>query len=132
MLNQFDKINCCVVQHEMITALQNLCTEYGLNVRYEGGKFSDLEFTVKLKLTIRETANGESVEALRFAEICEQYQVPASAYGQVIEIQGKRLKLVGFELKRSKYCVKVLDLNTNKAMLYPEAVLKSIQTTVAQ
>ena len=37
-----------------------------------------------------------------------------------------------FELKRSKYCVKVLDLNTNKAMLYPEAVLKSIQTTVAQ
>jgi len=118
-ITSFDKKSANLLGDEAIALLKILESKYGVKIRPAGGTFAEDKFTMKVEIRLV----GEGAEKAAFDANCALFHCKPEDYGRIGIINGQKIKLVGFELKRSKFPIRGLGLDTNKVMLYTEDAL---------
>lgn len=118
-ITSFDKKNAQAIHEEMLVLLAPLGAKYGLKIRQAGGTIGTDTLTLKVEFR----AEGEDAEKAAFAKNCALFRCEPEDYGRVGLINNRKVKLVGFELKRSKFCVRGYLIEEKKVMLYTEEAL---------
>lgn len=116
----FDKNNARALHEEMLALLAPLAEKYGVRIVKAGGSIG----TDKCKLNVEFIAQGEDAEKMAFAKNCDLFHCKAEDYGRIGLINGKKVKLVGFEPGRSKFCVRGYCIEEQKVMLYTREALR--------
>lgn len=115
----FDKNNANTLHDEMMVLLAPLAEKYGVKIRKAGGSIGTDTTTLKVEFR----AEGEDAEKSAFAKNANLFYCTLADYGKMATINRREVKLVGFELKRSKFCIRCFMTDEKKIMLYPEDVL---------
>lgn len=94
--------------------LQDFCRKNGLTATYEGGRFSEDEFT--MKVTLR-TATNDAMGTLtpaQFKRDAVLLGLPEDCLGKTTLVDGVGYKITGIHLNRPKYPVSVTQLSTGR------------------
>lgn len=124
MIKQFDKATCRLIGQEVEAALAAVAAKHGLVATYAGGSFTGAEFTAKARFSLAQS-NPAAADAERaeFAQYCEFFGLKPEHYGKTVSTPKGELTLIGFELKRSKFPIKVRHAN-GEVKLYTAEVTK--------
>ena len=91
--------------------------DQGVEVRSAGGTYSELEYTMKLKLSTTND-NGEDQYATDFKRFGKTYGLKEGMLNSVIELgQGKFMKVTGLDMGRRKNVVHLEAVKTGKKFL---------------
>tara|TARA_R110002020_G_scaffold437978_4_gene648333 strand:+ start:102 stop:494 length:393 start_codon:yes stop_codon:yes gene_type:complete len=102
-----------VVEEEVSKILK----ERGIEVKSAGGTFSELEYTMKLKLSTT-NQNGEDQYAADFKRFGKGYGLKEEMLNSVIELgRGKFMKITGLDMGRRKNVVHLEAVKTGKKFL---------------
>src|SRR4051812_16997222 len=115
-ITSFDKKNAQAIHEEMLVLLAPLSQKYGVSIRQAGGSIGTNTLTLKVEFR----AEGEDAEKAAFVSLCDLFRCKPEDYGRMGVINGQKVKLIGFEPKRSKFCVRGFGMDTKKVMLYTE------------
>lgn len=103
---KFDKTNLKEIREDFQCVVKDIEEKYGIIITMGNISYSALEFTTKLTVTSNETIS-EDFERKEFEKYCSAYGLKKEDYGRTFRNGGKEYKLIGFELSRPKYCIKV-------------------------
>lgn len=109
------------IAKEACEALQALAGKHGLSIRPAGGSFDGNKATLKFEFR----AEGEEAEKAAFAQNCRLFGAAPEHYGREAIVNGAEVKLVGFELNRSKFPIRCRVLKTGEIKLFTDKVLAS-------
>lgn len=129
-VKQFDKPTCRMVGNEIEKALQEVGARLGVSIRYGGGQLDDTHFTCRLRIELAEGEAKEEAERREFMRYCGAFNLGAGDYGAEFTSRGRRFKLVGFALSRSKYPLRCVDVIDGTTMFFTESVLPKIKQQV--
>ena len=91
--------------------------EQGIEVRSAGGTYSELEYTMKLKLSTTND-NGEDQYATDFRRFGRTYGLKEEMLNSVVELgRGKFMKITGLDMGRRKHVVHLEAVKTGKKFL---------------
>jgi len=91
--------------------------DQGITVRAAGGTFSELEYTMKLKLSTT-NQNGEDQYVADFKRFGKTYGLKEEMLNSVVELgRGKFMKITGLDIGRRKNVIHVEDVKTGKKFL---------------
>jgi hypothetical protein len=87
-----------VVENTILEQAKAALADLGITLEFAGGSFADHEATLKLKVKTDDAdATNEAEAKADWARHAKMYGLPEDAFGQVIRIQGKAIKLVGLK-----------------------------------
>ncbi len=107
MIKTFNKPVTKAIAQEIETALQGIAAKHGISIRNNGGSLiGDTKVVLKLAL------ESCDIEAQRkdFARTAALYGLSGEDFHKVVSVNGRDLRLVGVELRRGKYPLKMEDL----------------------
>lgn len=107
------------IAHEAAAAA---LAEHGLSVAYAGGTYDVDQFTVKLKIT----PAGADPEKADFERNAWALGLQPGDYGREFRAGGRRYKLVGVNLRRSKFPLSAVDLDTGKRYKLARSMLAAL------
>ena len=91
--------------------------DQGIEVRSAGGTYSELEYTMKLKLSTTND-NGEDQYATDFRRFGKTYGLKEEMLNSVVELgRGKFMKITGLDMGRRKNVVHLEAVKTGKKFL---------------
>lgn len=122
-LTRIEKAQLSILQDRLKEAVETFTKEFGLDVHYNGCRYDTLTYEPKLVFKVKVTADGKSAERAEFDRNATYFNVPKTAYNKTFTLRGMTYKLVGFNLRRSKYCVKGRRVTDDKVFLFPRTVL---------
>lgn len=127
MIKVFDKTTCRLLSQEIDKALADVAIRHGLTVRPAGGQFSETTFTAKVELRLAQSnPASQEAEQNEFARYCVFYGLEPKHYGMKLVTTRGEMTLVGFEIKRPKFPIKVRD-SAGKLRLFTADVIKRLQ-----
>lgn len=85
------------------------------NITYDPG----INFTAKITVT------GADGDKKIFEKYCNLFGLKDSDYGRIVNLKGDDYKIVGLELKRSKFPIVVENVKTKKKVSTTEEAIKS-------
>ncbi len=127
-MKTFDKMIAVKLREEIDSALKELGKKYDITFRAGSCSFSETEIKYKLEVKTNDT---ESLEKKRVDEWNKYYQL----FGFHKEDLGKTFRLhrnleeyriVGFDLKRSKFDLKTVRVSDGKSFLHVSSEVKKI------
>jgi hypothetical protein len=122
---------CKLIETEMAEALREVAERHGLKVAPAGGSFNEGEFTAKVKWTVADPVASADLERRLFEEICVVFGVAPDAYGKTLVSKGVVYTLIGFDTRRSKFCVRTRAQN-GKIMFFGEEILRHFKMAEAK
>jgi hypothetical protein len=111
-----DKLKANKMGVEVKAAMQIIAAKYGMEYRSKGGTFDDFMFHPKGEF-LEKAIDGVSVEKLEFEKYASLFGLQASDYKRVIVHKGEDYQLIGFELKRRKFPIKIQSVKDNTKIL---------------
>ena len=118
MITEMHSRSVALLQSEAAAVLKTLAEKHGLTVRQAGGTFDVTKATLKFEFAIA----GEDAERTQFAKDAPQIGCTAADYGKTAVINKETATLVGFELRRRSFPVKIKKAD-GKIVLMKEDVL---------
>jgi len=126
MLNFHDKKAANKFQDAIVKALETIAKEHGMTVRGAGGTIkSEIKADLKFEFTVDDADAKGAVEKRDFEQYCKLYNLEPSDYGAKFNANGKQYTLIGFNLSRPKFCIRVRDAE-GKETFFGEAVVPYI------
>ena len=122
---QFDKPTCRAVGQAIEQALTEVGKEFGISLKYEGGRYSATNCTFKIEASVI-GGDGKVVtrEVEDFNRYCGLYNLLPKDLGKTITTaEGDRYTLVGLAMKSSKFPILATKLSNGK-------VYKLLESTV--
>lgn len=118
--------------------LKALGDRLGIDFKLGHGTYdaSGVSGSLKLELSVRETASGKSGAQVKFERDAFMYDLTGADFEREFGHSGQRFKLIGFNHKSPKYCLSIksvsngsiykLDLDSYKAaVLYEDSQKKA-------
>jgi hypothetical protein len=118
MITTFDTTNTNALHEEASALLKALAEKHGLTVRRAGGQIDGSKCVLKFEFR----STSEEGEKADFAKHCVLFNCKPEDYGRVATINGKEVTLVGFELSRRKFPIRVRGKD-GKVSLFTDAIL---------
>ena len=129
MAKTFNKQVCRLLAPKIIAELDKLAKKIGVKFESHGGNYSDFEWIMKLRVSLSGEA-GEEAARVQWKTNCGLFNLKPADFGKTVTYgRGKtKYKVVGLQLSRSKYPVKVERWPDGKIFLLPtDAVRPSLQ-----
>jgi hypothetical protein len=122
-----DKEFLRLMREKVNQALIPVAKELGLeSMKLEGISYTDLEATGKLKIVLSTSEDNPLVKQ-KNAMNAKLLGLPEDIVGSTITINGKVYEVIGFNLGKPKYAVKIKDIQSDKEYgCTVEQVLKGI------
>jgi hypothetical protein len=127
MVVKLDKKVAREIQLEMAAALQAVADKHGVSIKPAGGVVGDISMKLKFEVTVKDEAAVEALARSTFNVMAHAYGLEPRHFGTIIQSGGKRLQLVGIEVSRIKYPIKMKNVDTGVVALYTDAVVPRIK-----
>jgi len=127
IITTLDKGTVRKLHVEMRESMRVLAQKYGLTIREAGGSFQPLQATLKFQVSINDVDAVETQQKAAFELHCSSYNVRPEHYRKEIVLKGSMWRLIGFELSRPKYCVRMQNVETGNVSLWSDAVLAKVR-----
>ena len=108
------------IHDECEAALQDIAKKYSIEIKQFGGTMkSDAEVVLKFRF---QSKNEETLRSA-FAKHAKFYYCKPDDFGRRATVNRREVELIGFELERRKYPIKLRDVETGKVSLFTREVL---------
>lgn len=108
---EFNKQGFDLFREDVENALEKVAEKHGVTVKCGGISYSDLDFSMQLKVIKNDSGDGAKN---LFERYCTYYGFSKSDYEREFIYAGKHYKLVGFKTNARKNVCKILCLNNGK------------------
>jgi hypothetical protein len=125
-ITSMDSATARMLEDEVMKALKPIMESYGINIRPAGGRYSSLQYTMKLEMKVKETAAGVSGDQAEFNRSCFLYGCKPEHYKKVFESAGEKFMITGFAPRRPKFPVLGIRIMDGRRFKFPESVLRSL------
>lgn len=123
-IKTFSKQITKAVAEEIEAALQGIAAKHGISIRYNGGTLiGDTKVVLKIALE----SQDPDAQRNEFAQVASLFDLTAADYGKVLTVNGRQMRLVGFDLKRRKFPLKMQVIADGSFVGLTEAVLPRIK-----
>jgi hypothetical protein len=126
-ISKFDKMTCKTVAGQAEAALQTAAADLGLSVQYAGGKYEEGKFTCKFAFRIADPNASAAIERREFEQLCGMFGLSPTHYGAALTIRQQPHTLIGFDLSRPKYPIRVRRLADGAVRLFTRDILARVQ-----
>ena len=123
-IKTFNKPVTKTLAQEIEAALQALAAKHGVTIRYNGGTILG-DTKIVLKLAIEST--DPDAQRREFEQVSSLFDLTGADYGKVITVNGRAMRLVGFDLKRRKFPLKMQVVQDGSFIGLTEAVIPRIK-----
>jgi hypothetical protein len=109
---------------EIEAALQGVAAKHGISICYAGGTLlGDNKVVLKIAL------ESQDPDALRseFEKVAPIFNLTVADYGKVLTVNGREMRLVGFDLKRRKFPLKMQAVADGTIFGLTEAIIPRIK-----
>lgn len=123
-IKTFTKPITKAIADEIEAALQGVAAKHGISIRYNGGTLlGDTKVVLKLALE----SQDPDAQRSEFAQVASLFNLTAADYGKVIKVNGRDMKLVGFDLKRRKFPLKMQVVSDGSFIGLTDVVIPRIK-----
>ncbi len=117
-LDKFDSHNCSILDREIIAELRDLSEKYNLGISTAGGRYDDMQYTLKLKITLT-NEQGVSGDKVMWDKWAATYGLRKEDFGQTFNSgSAKTFKIVGVHPRRTKRPIVGEDIITKKRFIF--------------
>ena len=120
---EFNKTTCREVSNITKETLNDALKHLGVTVQQCSGKYSPLEFTMKVVLEST-TEDGETQAMRDYRTYAKMYDLPEDMLGARFSYGGKLIEIVGFLPTRPKNDIEFKNVSTGKCYIAPHATVK--------
>lgn len=121
----FKKTDFPKIRADFQNAVADFEKKYNVKVQMGNISFDEYEFSSKVTFTSNEMFSDD-VRKKEFAKHAELYGVTAEDFKKQFTVKGKTYEVIGFEIGRPKYPIRVREIATGKETLFVEEVLKML------
>lgn len=122
----FKKSDFPKIREDFQKAVADFEKKYNLKVSMGNIKYEEHEFNSKVTFTSNDMFTDE-VRKIEFAKHAELYGLTVEDFNKEFTVKGKTYQVIGFEISRPKYPIKVREIATGKETLFVEEVLKMLK-----
>jgi hypothetical protein len=116
------------IQTEALDAIKAIYAKHDLVVTAGRATFDDSTFNLSVKATVTDP----DAQSKTWAKYAPAYGLPVEGFGQTVTINRKDYRIVGLDLNRRGYVVRVEEVATGKAMLFKEdAVRRALSARIS-
>lgn len=116
-----DSRTCKEFRQKANEALKSVADEMGFDLTIGNISFSSVDFSTKIKGTLRMTKSGITGQQKKFEQLCGRYGLKKEHYGATFMLYGNVYRVIEFNTKARKYPVVCETL--------PEGVRQRISAT---
>jgi hypothetical protein len=127
MIAKFDPATCKKVAAEMMTALEAVGKKHGLIFERGSARYDADHFTMPITAKVTGGGTVEDVQRREFEKHCTLYDCKPTDYGKTFTNRGETFKIVGFDNRRPKFCIKCERVSDGSSTSFPDAVLAKIR-----
>ena len=120
---EFNKTTCKEVSNITKETLADALKHLGVTVQQCSGRYSPLEFTMKVVLATT-TEDGETQVMKDYRTYATMYDLPQDMLGSRFLYGGKLIEVVGFLPTRPKNDIEFKNISTGKCYIAPHATVK--------
>ena len=114
----FGPDNVRALSTEATEVVRKALAKYGITIQYGGGKYSELEFNIKLKLQC-ESTDGETQAMKDYRRYADSRGLPIAMLGASINISGETYQVIGFLPKKRKNNIALVRLSDERKQICP-------------
>ena len=120
---EFNKTTCREVSNITKETLNDALRHLGVTVQQCNGKYSPLEFTMKVVLEAT-TEDGETQMMRDYRSYAKMFDLPENMLGSRFLYGGKLIEIVGFLPTRPKNDIEFKNISTGKCFIAPHDSIK--------
>lgn len=113
---EFDKKNLKDINEKVVKAVEDVLKDTGISVQFGGGRYTDLEYKLKLTLTTK-SEDGLNPAEKDFIDYGINYGLEPQMLGATINISGKSYKIAGLYPNRKKNNVSLINVKNGKSYI---------------
>lgn len=126
-ITDINKAAMIALRPQIDAALKELGEKLGITFSAGNGSFGGAEAHFKLNMKVADPSIQEAAKRDEFARYCSLFDLQPEDYGKTFRAGRTEYRLIGLELKRSKYPLRVMNLTENKVVLLTDAVVPAIR-----
>ena len=126
-ITNIGKPEMIALRPEINAALVELGERFGLKFHAGNGSFGGAEASFKLTIAVDDPEIQNAKKADEFNRYCSMFGLEPSDLGTEFRSGMTRYQLVGLELKRRKFPIRVLNIGTGKEVLLTELAVPAIR-----
>lgn len=126
-ITNIDKKTLQNMRPQIEEALAALGAELGVTFKTGSGAYGGNQAHFKLEIKIDDPEVQEAAAKAEFDRYCGMFGLEPEHFGTEFTAGGKRYRLTGLALNRSKYPLKVHDLTLDKAVLLTDMAVPHIR-----
>ena len=92
------------IKRDMEKAAKDAGTKYGVEIHFAGGTYTDVEATLKLKITDN-VKNSDEYMKQEWDKYCGWYGFKPEHFGATVVHHGDEIRLIGFNTDKPKNCI---------------------------
>lgn len=131
-ITDLNKKSLTALRPQIDAALAELGERLGLKFTAGSGSYGGAIGHFKLQIAVDDPAIKEAADRAEFERYCGLYQLEPTDFGIEFAAGSKRYRLVGLQLSRSKYPIRVRDLAADKEVLLTDAAVLHIKAARAK
>jgi hypothetical protein len=126
-ITDIDKAAMIALRPQIDEALKELGERLGIDFRAANGNYGGNSAHFKLEMKVADPDIQEKAQREEFNRYCSLFGLEPEDFGKEFRSGLNRYKVLGFELKRRKYPIRVMDLSANKVVLLTELAVPAIR-----
>lgn len=126
-ITNIDKKAMIALRPQIDEALKELGERLGIEFHTGNGSYGGNEAHFKLTMKVSDPEIQEKAARDEFNRYCSYFDLKPEDLGKEFRAGSKRYKLIGLEMKRRKFPIRVMDLSANKVVLLTELAVPAIR-----
>lgn len=99
--------------------LREVCDRWGIDVEPAGGRYGGTIGEVRLKISVRETASGQSAARAEFGLYCRRYGLSPEDHGRIFLCQGIAYRIAAIKPSRDRFPISAERIHDRRAFKFP-------------
>ena len=95
------------IEKDLENALKEASEKHGVELRFGGGTFTEVDATLKLKVTSG-VKNSDEYLKQEWDKYCSLYGFKPEHFGTKVIHQGEEVRLIGFNYGKPKNCIRFI------------------------
>ncbi|MDR0287289.1 MAG: hypothetical protein LBI03_06260 [Clostridiales bacterium] len=95
------------IENDIKSVIEKVGAKYGLEIRFDGGSYSDVEATIRLKI-IDNIKNSDEYLKKEWDKCCTWYGFKPEHFGTTVIDKGEEIRLIGFNNGKPKNCIRFI------------------------
>ena len=125
-MKNFDKVIAAKLRDEINEALQGVARKYDIQIHTGNCTYMETEITYKLKVKTNDPEALKEKEVKTWNQYCQLYGFKKEDFGAEFSSNGKKYKITGLDVGRSKYSLKGVGIDGKTMLFVAEQVAKKL------